>query len=229
MQRVPLVLQVSRAPSDSGAEDGAPASPPTNVSPPSAKIGAVVAMFSKASSAPELEVQKGRFSSPLSRTSLNLGENGYSTVTTTLKRDATGFGLSLQSSSHNDGKGAAIRHIVPSSPAARDGNLFVGDRLLNINGFNVENLTHEEVRRVEFALCSRHSPYMHLLTSTKFSDHREDQGRWRCPCDHCRQACAAESNSLHGLSSTAHFVLFLFFLSFLPSLYLLPTPCCSTC
>ncbi|CAB4068059.1 SCRIB [Lepeophtheirus salmonis] len=73
---------------------------------------------------------------------------------TTLRRDHRGLGLSIA----GGGKGADpyiqgsesvfISKIAENGPAAIDGKLYVGDRLLQINGHEVENAEHSEVVRM---------------------------------------------------------------------------------
>ncbi|XP_071746345.1 protein lap4 isoform X11 [Lepeophtheirus salmonis] len=74
-------------------------------------------------------------------------------ISTTLRRDHRGLGLSIAGGKGADpyiqgSESVFISKIAENGPAAIDGKLYVGDRLLQINGHEVENAEHSEVVRM---------------------------------------------------------------------------------
>lgn len=58
-----------------------------------------------------------------------------------LKKGFSGIGVTLQ----RDYRGITVRRIIANSPADESGQIFVGDKLIKINGKQVDKLTFQEV------------------------------------------------------------------------------------
>uniref|UniRef100_A0A1I7SMJ8 PDZ domain-containing protein n=1 Tax=Bursaphelenchus xylophilus TaxID=6326 RepID=A0A1I7SMJ8_BURXY len=58
-----------------------------------------------------------------------------------------------------------ISKVLPNLPAAQTGQVFVGDTIIEINGINVENKTHEEVVQI-----LRDAPGPHITLSLKHNE-----------------------------------------------------------
>ncbi|KHJ41684.1 PDZ/DHR/GLGF domain protein [Trichuris suis] len=75
-------------------------------------------------------------------------EKAVETVSTTIKRESSGLGFSVaggKGSNTNAGDDSIfISRITPGGPADRDGKLRVGDKVLSINGVNMNNARHDQ-------------------------------------------------------------------------------------
>ncbi|CDW54746.1 PDZ and LRR 8 domain containing protein [Trichuris trichiura] len=76
-------------------------------------------------------------------------EKAVETVSTTIKRESSGLGFSVaggKGSNSNAGGDDSIfiSRITPGGPADRDGKLRVGDKVLSINGVNMNNARHDQ-------------------------------------------------------------------------------------
>ena len=66
----------------------------------------------------------------------------------TLHADSIGFGLSLDVVGADGGSFLTIATIVEGGPAARLGQLSVGDRVLAINGIRMKGVTLEQAVKI---------------------------------------------------------------------------------
>uniref|UniRef100_A0A5S6R0M0 PDZ domain-containing protein n=1 Tax=Trichuris muris TaxID=70415 RepID=A0A5S6R0M0_TRIMR len=86
--------------------------------------------------------------SPLSQEVERRMEKAVETVSTTIKRESSGLGFSVaggKGSNLNAGDDSIfISRITPGGPADRDGKLKVGDKVLSINGVNMNNARHDQ-------------------------------------------------------------------------------------
>ncbi|CAG5133714.1 unnamed protein product, partial [Candidula unifasciata] len=62
--------------------------------------------------------------------------------------------------------GIFIKHVLPDSPAGRNGTLKKGDRILEVNGIDVSNATHDEAVEV---IRNASSPILFVVQSLSFS------------------------------------------------------------
>ncbi|CAH8469256.1 unnamed protein product [Dicrocoelium dendriticum] len=67
------------------------------------------------------------------------------TLTIRLIKGPSGFGFSVMESNQANGKGIHVKQIVEGGPAAKDGQLCPGDRLIRINGKDVTNASYDLV------------------------------------------------------------------------------------
>lgn len=69
--------------------------------------------------------------------------------TVIIEKGKEGLGLSIKGGGEAGGGNQAapivISKVIPGLPAAQTGQLFVGDKILEVNGASVYGLTHEEV------------------------------------------------------------------------------------
>ena len=65
-----------------------------------------------------------------------------------IEKGKDGLGLSIKGGAGGAGNQSApvvVSKVIPGFPAAQTGQIFVGDKILEVNGTNVNGLTHEEV------------------------------------------------------------------------------------
>lgn len=95
-----------------------------------------------------IQMPTGEEEIPASATGLIDSIDG-SVRTVTVEKGKEGLGLSIKGGAESGANGSAapvvISKVIPGLPAAQTGQLFVGDKILEVNGSSVYGLSHEEV------------------------------------------------------------------------------------
>ncbi|KAB5559141.1 hypothetical protein PHYPO_G00025550 [Pangasianodon hypophthalmus] len=86
---------------------------------------------------------------PARRTSKTLNLEGHEIHEVSLKKkDGQSLGISIvgcNSSTSDDGLGVSVKSIIPGSAAEQCGNIMVHDRIIALNGVNLQGFTSQEV------------------------------------------------------------------------------------
>ncbi|KAK3561941.1 hypothetical protein QTP86_019064 [Hemibagrus guttatus] len=86
---------------------------------------------------------------PARRTSKTLNLEGHEIHEVSLKKkDGQSLGISIvgcNSSTTDDGLGVSVKNIIPGSAAEQCGNIMVHDRIIALNGVNLQGFTSQEV------------------------------------------------------------------------------------
>lgn len=85
---------------------------------------------------------------------------------TLIRSSQYGYGIAITGglSDHNEDASINVTDIVPNGPA--EGKLFINDKLLSVNGVNVENVEHSFVIR----LLKEAKEFIHLVVKRKIND-----------------------------------------------------------